>query len=445
MRMKALAPKLSRRTLVALALLAPIPCSLWLLRQGAQEASGPPLLAAVAPLVPPAPVAPIPERISRTFHLRSGQTFTQLFLELGVADSEVATAVAATSRFVDTRRVRAGEQGMAFLDATGALQEMRFKVSKKGWLTLVREDGTWRSSWRDMVTKVDLRLVEGQLDSFLFDDLRRAGGSPQLAFAMSDVLQWDLDFDRDLQKGDKFGVVFEEISLDGEKNGIGKIVALYYQNKGKRHEAYLYGDENQSPAYFDAEGRPLQKMFLRSPLPFMRVTSKFSHSRLHPVLKVYRPHYGVDLGAPMGTPVRATAGGTVTFAASSGGAGRMVTVRHTQGFETSYLHLSKIGDGVRVGARIGQGDIVGLVGNSGHSTAPHLDYRVKKNGQYLDPMGMKNVQVEPIAQYRLAQFLQHRNACRASLLEGAPVEDLRLANLPTARDTSAAISSKTAR
>ncbi len=294
-------------------------------------------------------------------------------------------AVAAVSRYVDVRKVRAGEGGLAYFDAEDRLVELRFKVSQKGWLTLTRhlalpgaagagQQDSWQASWRDLVKTVELEAGRRPARAASSSTTCSAPAAPRLAYSMSDVLQWDLDFDRDLQLGDRFGVVYEEISLDGVKSGLGRILSMYYDNKGKRHEAYLYGNEDGAPGYFDGEGRPLQKLFLRSPLPFMRVTSKFSYSRLHPVLKVYRPHYGVDLGAPYGTPVRATSGGVVTFAASSGGAGLMVTLRHPGGFESSYLHLSKIASGVRVGSRVGQGDMLGNVGNSGHSTgaAPRL-------------------------------------------------------------------------
>lgn len=459
MRMKALLSALvsaarSRRSAAVFGLLAVVPLVAWSLSLMAPgDAPVAPLLAAAPapPAVTAAPVAAPPT--ARAFAFRSGTTFSQLFTEFGLDPAEVPVAVAAVTRYVDVRKVRAGEGGFAYFDAAGKLVELRFKVSQKGWLTLTKagassdvvSDGGWKAAWRDLVRTVDVRRIEGSLSSFLFDDLQRAGGSPQLAYSMSDVLQWDLDFDRDLQLGDKFGVVYEEIALDGEKSGLGRVLSLYYDNKGKRHEAYLYAGENGEPGYYDGEGRPLQKLFLRSPLPYMRVTSKFSHSRLHPVLKVYRPHYGVDLGAPYGTPVRATSGGVVTFARSSGGgAGLMVTVRHPQGYESSYLHLSKIG--VKVGSRVSQGDILGNVGNSGHSTGAHLDYRIKKNGQYLDPMSLKNQPAEPIPQYRLAEFLKHRDRFRASLHDGAPLADIQLASLPKAPAGGAAgIGTQTAR
>lgn len=456
MRMKALLSKmctaaLTRRSAVVFALLGSVCVLGWSLSQVAPNEQPVAPLIAAAPAPAPQPAEVSSEPTARAFSFRSGTTFGQLFTEFGLDSDQVPVAVAAVSRYVDVRKVRAGEGGLAYFDAAGRLVELRFKVSQKGWLTLNRKvaagagDDNWQAHWRDLVKTVEVRKIEGELSTFLFDDLQRAGGSPQLAYSMSDVLQWDLDFDRDLQLGDRFGVVYEEVSLDGEKSGLGRVLSLYYESKGKRHEAYLYGNDDGAPGYFDGEGRPLQKLFLRSPLPFMRVTSKFSYSRLHPVLKVYRPHYGVDLGAPYGTPVRATSGGIVTFAKSAGGAGLMVTLRHPQSFESSYLHLSKIAPGIKVGSRVSQGDILGNVGNSGHSTGAHLDYRIKKNGKYLDPMSLKNQQAEPIPQYRLAEFLKQRDRLRASLNDDAPLGDIQLAIGPKAVVSGGSVGTKTAR
>ena len=208
---------------------------------------------------------------------------------------------------------------------------------------------------------------------------------------------------------------------------MGRILALEYQNQSVVHEAYLYGEEGVE-GYYDADGRPLQKMFLRSPLPFTRVTSGFTSKRFHPVLKVYRPHYGIDLGAPRGTPVRATAHGRVAFAGRNGGAGKMVKLRHSNRFETSYLHLSRIA--VRRGQRVRQGEVIGHVGSTGLSTGPHLDYRVKQNGRYLNPLRLDNQPAEPIPQHKLSEFQDRREALRASLVGDGPVVAARLAASP---------------
>jgi murein DD-endopeptidase MepM/ murein hydrolase activator NlpD len=227
---------------------------------------------------------------------------------------------------------------------------------------------------------------------------------------MADVLRWDLDFNRDLRSGDQFQVVYEEISLDGVRDRTGEVVGLAFWNRGRRLEAYRHGG-----GYYDGEGRPLQKMFLRSPLPFTRVTSRFSHRRFHPVLKTYRPHYGVDYGAPTGTPVRATANGVVQFAAWGKGSGRMVKIRHANDYLTAYLHLSKFGSGISPGRRVRQGDVIGYVGSTGLATAPHLDYRVQLRGKWIDPLSIKSVPADPISTDAMPAFLASRDALRERL------------------------------
>lgn len=354
--------------------------------------------------------SPLPDvALPEPFTLQRGETLAQVLSEHGVRGAEAVAAVTALGRHVDLRKVRAGETGLVYFDESGQFSEMRLCLKGKGHLLLGKQDSRWQAEFRESVREVRTRAIGGTLETFLFTDIERAGGAPQVAFAMSEVLQWDLDFNRDLRRGDRFQVVYEEILLDGEYAGVGRVEALIYENRGVRHEAFLFGEEGEE-GYYDAEGRPLQKMFLRSPLPFTRVTSKFSRSRFHPVLKKYRPHYGVDFGAPTGTPVRATATGTVMLAGRNGGAGKMVRLRHANGYQTSYLHLSGYAKGISKGKKVRQGDLIGYVGSTGLSTGPHLDYRVKRHGEYLDPMKLENRPAAPIPQSAMAAFEQRQQA-----------------------------------
>ncbi len=355
--------------------------------------------------------------VPQLIQLRRGQTLGGLLGEMGLGPVQAKGVVAALDGYVDVRKIQPGDIGVAYFDPTAKLSSLRFEMAGKGWVELKPSQETWSRSVHKFSRRVEIQRVEGVLESSLESAIRDSGGRAQLAYAMSYVLQWDLDFNRDLQIGDGFQLLYEEIYLDGEYSGLGEILALVYDNQGRRMEAYRYGPSG----YFDGEGRPLQKMFLRSPLPFTRVTSRFSKSRFHPVLKVHRPHYGVDYGAPKGTPVRVTAGGVVAFVGRSGGAGKMVKVRHTNGYETSYLHLSGYASGVRSGRRVAQGDVVGYVGSTGLSTGPHLDYRVKRNGRWLDPLSLKSESVEPIPAHERPLFHERRDALLESLETGEPL------------------------
>jgi len=203
-------------------------------------------------------------------------------------------------------------------------------------------------------------------------------------------------------------------------------------------EAYRFGDP---PGYYDGDGRPLRKLFLRSPLRYSRVTSRFSQRRFHPVLKRYRPHYGVDYGAPTGTPVRVTGSGTVAFAGWDRGGGRTVKVRHPNGFMTAYLHLSRFAAGIRSGRRVNQGDTIGYVGSTGLATGPHLDYRVQRNGRWLNPLAMEVEPAPPISEEQMPGFIARRDHLRQALTAGVPqpAPEQTAARL-AARDAAAAAS-----
>lgn len=218
--------------------------------------------------------------------------------------------------------------------------------------------------------------------------LDEAGETVQLAIALAEIFAGDVDFESDLQSGDEMELLFENVYREGEPAGYGAIVAARLINDGRDLHAYRF-EQSGRHGYYDEKGRSLKRVFLRSPLRFNpRVTSGFSRRRLHPVHRVYRPHLGVDYGAPRGAPVVAVANGAVISAGYSGGSGLMVRLRHSNGFESYYLHLSSLGKGVRKGARVEQGRMIGRVGSTGTATGPHLDYRLKRNGVFVNPLAV---------------------------------------------------------
>ncbi len=207
--------------------------------------------------------------------------------------------------------------------------------------------------------------------------------------------------------------------MNGDFHRVGSVLALSYGNDDRLLEAYQFGED---AGHYDGDGRPLRKLFLKSPLRYSRVTSGFSSRRFHPVSKSYRPHYGVDYGAPVGTPVRVTGSGVVQSAGWDRGGGKTVKVRHPNGYLTAYLHLSRFAEGVRAGARVGQGEVIGYVGTTGVSTGPHLDYRMQKGGRWINPQAFKSEPAPPIPPDRLQEFETVRNRWRHALTTGEPVE-----------------------
>ncbi len=373
-----------------------------------------PWLAARAPL-DPAEVGVVAGEPAIFFTFRSGETLGSVLAGLGLPPADSAAVVEAIAPYADPRRLRPTDSYRARLGDDARLATFEVTVASKGRASATREGEGWTGAWREFERAVEMRTLRGRLESSLEVAIVEAGGEGALAYKMSDVFQWDLDFNRDLRVGDVFEVLYERVYLDGAFDSLGAVHAAVYENRGKKLEAYRYGDP---PGYFDSEGRPVRKMFLRSPLRFSRITSNFSNRRFHPILKRYRPHYGVDYGAPTGTPVRATANGVVAFAGWDGGGGRTVKVRHPNDYLTCYLHLSGIARGVRAGQRVSQGDVVGYVGATGLATAPHLDYRVQHRGRWINPLTLNRVPTRPLPESELPAFLARRDVLRDSLSTG---------------------------
>lgn len=361
-------------------------------------------------------VSPAPVPLDLAF--RRGETLGAALQSLGLSPLEAVRAAEALTGHLDVRRIRPGDRYSAWRDEDERVAALQFVVEDRGKIRLDRAAEGWETSFLPFERRMVSRTVRGTVEGPLAAAVTAVGARADLAYRMAEVLQWDLDFSRDLRRGDRFAVAYDVLEIEGERRAVGDVWALSFLNGSREIEAYRFGEKG---GYYDGEGRPLEKMFLRSPLKFAHVTSRFSHRRLHPVLKTYRPHWGVDYRAAVGTPVRVTAGGVVVFAGWSRGAGKMVKVRHPNGYLSAYLHLSKFAPGIRPGRRVGQGDLIAYSGSTGLSTAPHLDYRVQKNGRWIDPLELKNVPAEPIPQAQLAAFQAWRDICRESLSRGTPL------------------------
>jgi murein DD-endopeptidase MepM/ murein hydrolase activator NlpD len=320
---------------------------------------------------------------------------------------------------IDPKKLFPGTEFRGVCSPTGDLERLEVIFDRRTEVHLLAVAEGIQVEKVERPLESEVVRFEGVVESSLFGAMDTAGAGPELAVRMAQIYQWDIDFLRDLRKGDRFVVVVDRRTVDGEFYEWGTIFAARFVNGKRTLDAVVYPDDNGRLGYYDINGVPLRKQFLRSPLKFSRVTSRFSMSRFHPVLKKRMPHYGVDYGAPVGTPVLVTADGTVTLAGRNGGGGNMVTVRHTNGYETNYLHLSRFGKGVRRGARVVQGQVIGYVGSTGLSTGPHLDYRVKLNGRWINPLSISSPPVKPLSEDRLQRYLAHALAV-LTLIEGEP-------------------------
>ena len=264
------------------------------------------------------------------------------------------------------------------------------------------------------------KRCEASITSSLWGTIMEKELPYALAAEFEDIYQWTVDF-FGIQAGDSFKVVYDEKIVDGESVGIGRIWGAEFNHGGKQYYAIPYAQETGKLRYWEANGESLRKQFLKAPLKYTRISSKFSKSRLHPVHKVYRPHHGVDYAAPAGTPVHSVADGTVIFAGwDRGGGGNTIKIKHAGKLETGYLHLKSFAKGIKVGSKVSQGQLIGYVGSTGASTGPHLDYRIKKNGTPIDPLKMTQEPAEPISEAHKAKFEAIRDRVIAEL-EGREV------------------------
>lgn len=311
-----------------------------------------------------------------------GENFTAALQKFGLSQEEASNASVAAQRAFNLRQVRAGNTITVNRSVEGHLREIDYKIDTDRMLKITPDNRGFSAQIREIPSRIEVAAVSGKIDDSLFNAISEAGESPELAMKLAQIFGYDLDFYTDPRKGDTFRVVLEKKKYtNGQTASYGKIFAAEYNNGGKKYQALLYHDPAGQPGYYGADGKSLQKAFLRSPLKFgAPVTSHFSKARFHPILKTYRAHMGTDYGAPIGTPVQAIGSGKILFAGRKGGEGNMVHIAHSNGYETMYLHLSRMF--VRAGERIEIGKTIGLVGSTGLSTGPHLDFRILEKGQY---------------------------------------------------------------
>src|SRR4029077_15591042 len=307
-------------------------------------------------------------------------------------------------RAFNLRQVRAGNTITVNRSVDGELREIDYKIDADRMLKITPAQSGFSAEVREIPSRLEVTVVTGQIDDSLFNAVEQAGESAELAMHLAQIFGYDLDFYTDPRKGDTFRVVLEKKKYSkGQFPGYGKIFAAEYDNGGKKYQALLFHDEFGRPGYYKAEGKSLQKAFLRSPLKFSApVTSHFSNARFHPILKTVRPHMGTDYGAPIGTPVQAIGSGRVLFAGIKGGEGNLVHIAHSNGYESMYLHLSRMY--VRAGERVEIGKTIGLVGSTGLSTGPHLDFRILQRGQYKNFEKLGLPPSDPVSKKRLPEF-----------------------------------------
>jgi murein DD-endopeptidase MepM/ murein hydrolase activator NlpD len=367
------------------------------------------------PVATPTPPPPPPERFEEEIlKIGRNETVSIALVRAGVAGEDLGGAIRALDGIFPFRKARQGDQLRVERRADGALHRLSIRQGPiDEWLVERRADGTLAGAKREVKLRTEVARVAVTVHSSLYESIQATREDPGLAVLAADVLAWDVDFYLDVRNGDRMRVVVEKIFADDRFVKFGEVLATEYDGDVTgRKRLFRYTDPEGRTSYFDEDGQSARRGFLRSPLKYAHITSGFG-SRRHPLSGYVQQHPAIDYGAPTGTPVWAVGDGTVKSAGWLGDCGKAVQLRHRNGLETLYCHLS--GVAVNPGTHVSQKQVIGWVGSTGASTGPHLHYGVKRNGGYMNPMALKLPREAPIKGEWLANFREQIGPLRARL------------------------------
>jgi murein DD-endopeptidase MepM/ murein hydrolase activator NlpD len=349
--------------------------------------------------------------------LKQGETLAQALQKRGLGYSVFTPFLDQLNSIYNLRRCQPADSFSVRVDTLNAIHQLSyFPVRERILSYQVIKDttGIYQARIDTLKTELVLRKVDTTISGSLYASMRALGEGPHLIVKYAEIFQWDFDFFIDPREGDRVVLVYEQYMLNGEFVQYGDILAAEYDGKNYSNRAYRFAVGESNGNYYNREGKSYRKAFLKSPLNYTRITSRFSTGRYHPILKIVRPHNGVDYAAPMGTPVVAASDGVVSHAGwkgghptvngMTGGYGKTVMIRHSNGYETLYGHLNGYAKGVRKGVRVTQNQVIGYVGQTGLSTGPHLHYTVYLNNKAIDPLRMNNEPGPPVPDNLLSEF-----------------------------------------
>ncbi len=364
------------------------------------QASLIPISPIVQKIDPPAPaMAPI----TRAIEIKKDQTFSEVMQSAGFDAEEIQEIYGSARDVYNLGQIHAGKQLLVTSTPDNMLTKLEYPIDPFKTLVINQTESGLHAAMMEHTADVRIEEIGGFIEGSLYYTINHLGQNDELVINFADIFEWDVDFFKDLQEGDSFRIVYERKYVQGEPFGYGRILAAELNNKSKLYTAIGF-QRGKNWEYFSTDGKAMKKAFLASPLKFSRISSGFTSRRYHPVLKGYRPHYGIDYAAPTGTPVRAIGKGTVILAGRAGGAGNAIKIQHSKEIATVYCHLSRFATGVRRGATVSQGQVIGYVGMTGLATGPHLDFRYLKNGKYINFLSIKSPQADPLTAGELSAF-----------------------------------------
>ena len=336
--------------------------------------------------------------------VKNGQTLGEILYANHINHQKIAEIVLKSKEIFDVRRVNPGKKYLV-INSKDSIEKACYFIYEESQTTyivvdMIDEIDVYKGE-KEIITK--LKKSTGQITSSLSEAVENLGVSPRVSIQLSEIYAWTIDFFK-IQKGDAFTVYYENNYIDGEYIGIGNILAAEFIHKDKSFYAFYYKANKNFGEYFDEEGRTLRKAFLKAPLDFYRISSRYSKNRKHPVTGKWKGHFGTDYAAPRGTPIMSTANGTVQVAGRTRNNGNYVKIRHNGTYTTQYLHMSKIKPGIRKGVYVKQGETIGYVGSTGLATGPHVCYRFWKNGKQVDPYMQKLPPGDPIQESNKKEY-----------------------------------------
>lgn len=353
--------------------------------------------------------------------IERNETFFRLLTKHDIDARQAYEIIAAVRPTYNLNRVRRGQPYSLYFDDDDQVRGFEYFVDDEQVLVTKLSNDSIEAELQPIRYTTKVMTVAGKIDSSLFSSVVELGESPELALRLAEIFAWEIDFSSDLRDGDQYRLLVEKQYLGEEFVKYGDILVAEILNAGLRFHAALFEGRKTPRGYYTGGGKSLRKDFLKSPLRFTRISSKFSSRRFHPILKRYRPHYGIDYAAPYGTPIVTVGDGAVVAARRKGPNGKMVRLRHNSTYESYYLHLSRYGPGIKRGARVVQGQVIGYVGSTGRSTGPHLDFRMSKRGRFINFLAFHPPRAKPVHRSDRADFLHEFKELVAQFDNGALV------------------------
>lgn len=357
--------------------------------------------------------------------INSGDTLSTLLIDAGFTATDVHYVANAGEFGKQLTRIRAGHQLWLKRDHNDALVQLKYVKNQLESILLTRNDDGFQGEEIILEPQVKLAEAQGVIFDSLFLSAQKAGLTDNMTMKLAAIFGYDIDFVMDIREGDQFSLIYEERYLNGEKIGNGEIVAARFQTQSNMFSAVRFTDSKGHTDYYDEKGRSMRKAFLRNPVDFTRISSRFNPNRRHPVLNKIRAHKGVDYAAPTGTPIKAAGDGKIIFASRTRGYGYLIKIQHGQRYETRYAHMNKFAKGMRKGKWVKQGQLIGYVGMTGLVTGPHLHYEFRENGAVRDPLKVKLPDARPVVKQDRKQYQEFANQQLARLDHVAPLQIAR--------------------